>query len=179
MRGWKWKLTAAVLAVAACAHVVHARQAQAQGVPGILPSGCGPDVDSDIAVLRAATARFKDAAEAVRAGYPASTACVEHQPHGAMGLHYMHPGLQDVTLDVARPEVLVYERLDDGALRLNGVEYVVPIDAWTRAEPPRIMGQDLKRADALGIWYLHVWNWTANPSGVFADWNPLVRCRAS
>ena len=39
------------------------------------------------------------------------------------------------------------------------------------------MGQDLKRADSLGIWYLHVWNWTANPSGLFADWNPDVQCR--
>jgi len=29
----------------------------------------------------------------------------------------------------------------------------------------------------LGIWYLHVWHWEPNPSGVFADWNPNVKCR--
>ena len=171
--------TGALLATAGV-HAGHAQEALAPSaavVPGILPSAFGATVDRDIAASRTATSRFRDAAEAVRAGYPAATACVEHQPHGVMGLHYMHPGLQDLTLDVERPEVLVYERLEDGTLRLNGVEYLVPITAWTRAEPPRIMGQDLKRSDALGIWYLHVWNWTANPSGVFADWNPDLKCR--
>jgi hypothetical protein len=39
-----------------------------------------------------------------------------------------------------------------------------------------IMGQNLKRADSLGVWYLHVWIWEPNPSGLFADWNPLVKC---
>jgi hypothetical protein len=28
----------------------------------------------------------------------------------------------------------------------------------------------------LGIWYLHVWIWEPNPSGLFADWNPSVTC---
>ncbi len=144
---------------------------------GILPTGLGEAIDRDIAALRRATAPFRDASEAVRAGYPAVTACIANGEHGAMGLHYTHPGLRDTVLEVERPEVLVYERLDDGSLQLNGVEYIVPIDAWKKSEPPRIMGQDLKRADSLGIWYLHVWNWTANPSGLFADWNPDVQCR--
>ena len=149
------------------------------GMPaGILPTGMGEAIDRDIEALRRATARVRDAVEAERAGYPAVTACVANGEHGAMGLHYTHPGLTDTVLEVERPEVLVYERLDDGSLRLNGVEYLVPIDAWKESSPPRIMGQDLKRADALGIWYLHVWNWTANPSGIFADWNPVVKCRS-
>lgn len=146
-------------------------------VPGIIPSGHGTSVDVDLARSRAATARFRDAARAVSEGYPAVTACVEHQPHGAMGLHYTNNSLSDVTLDVEQPEVLVYERMADGTIKLNGVEYIVPIAAWTRETPPVIMGQPLKRADQLGIWYLHVWNWEANPSGVFADWNPNVKCR--
>lgn len=52
----------------------------------------------------------------------------------------------------------------------------MPISAWTAAEPPRIMGQALKKADRLGIWYLHVWTWEPSPSGLFADWNPNVKC---
>jgi hypothetical protein len=93
-----------------------------------------------------------------------------------MGLHYKNPVLRDGTLDLERPEILLYERLPDGTFRLNGVEYVVPLSAWTRAEPPMLMGQGLRRDEALGIWYLHVWIWEANPSGLFADWNPRAKC---
>jgi hypothetical protein len=38
------------------------------------------------------------------------------------------------------------------------------------------MGQNLKPAPSLKLWYLHVWVWQENPSGVFADWNPDVKC---
>ena len=75
--------------------------------------------------------------------------------------------LLDTTLDVEHPEVLVYEKKPDGTFKLNGVEFLVPISAWTSAEPPRIMGQALKKADRLGIWYLHVWTWKPSPSGSF------------
>ena len=65
---------------------------------------------------------------------------------------------------------------ESGTFQLNGVDFLVPISAWKAAEPPRIMGQALKKADSIGIWYLHVWTGKANPSGVFADWNPNVKC---
>lgn len=168
-----------VVAAAATARAqgpMHDHSAQ----PAISPSAAGvmdAAVARDIARLNRATERFKSAAEAVRAGYPAVAQCVAHPTEGAMGLHYTSPSLSDATLDVERPEVLVYEKMADGALRLNGVEYLVPISAWSSPEPPHIFGQDLKRADSLGIWYLHVWNWTSNPSGLFADWNPNVKCR--
>jgi hypothetical protein len=93
-----------------------------------------------------------------------------------MGYHFQNNALLDTTLDVDHPEVLVYEKKPDGAFKLNGVEFLVPIPAWTAAEPPRIMGQALKKADRLGIWYLHVWTWEPSPSGLFADWNPNVKC---
>lgn len=93
-----------------------------------------------------------------------------------MGFHHENKSLLDTTLEVERPEILVYERLAGGGYQLNGVEYIVPISGWTKEEPPTIMGQPLKKAPRLGIWYLHVWNWKRNPSGVFADWNPSVKC---
>jgi hypothetical protein len=93
-----------------------------------------------------------------------------------MGYHFQNNALLDTTLDVGQPEVLVYEKKADGAFKLNGVEFLVPISAWTAAEPPRIMGQALKKADGLGIWYLHVWTWEPSPSGLFSDWNPRVKC---
>jgi hypothetical protein len=148
----------------------------AKKAPDIVPSKFGEAVDRDIARSRAATERFKSAETAVAAGYAAATNCVEHQPDGAMGYHFQNNSLLDTTLDVERPEVLVYERKADGSFKLNGVEHLVPISAWTAAEPPRIMGQSLKRADSLGIWYLHVWTWEPSPNGLFADWNPRVKC---
>ncbi len=142
----------------------------------ILPTGLGEAIDRDVTRLRAATARFRSTSAAVAAGYPGETNCVRHPAHGAMGYHYNNMALRDATLDVEQPEVLVYEKLPDGTFKLNGVEYVVPLAAWTKTEPPTIMGQSLKRADSLGFWYLHVWSETVNPSGLFADWNPNVKC---
>ena len=148
-------------------------------VPGIVPSGFGDAVDRDVTRVRAATARFSATEAAEAAGYARVTDCIEHQPGGAMGYHFQNNALLDTTLEVDHPEVLVYERKAGGGFKLNGVEFLVPISAWTASEPPRIMGQPLKRADRLGIWYLHVWTWEPSPSGLFADWNPRVRCGSS
>jgi len=145
-------------------------------VPGIMPSGFGEAVDRDVAKIRAATDRFKATTAAEGAGYQRVTECIEHQPSGAMGYHWQNNGILDTTLDVDHPEVLVYEKNADGSFKLNGVEFLVPISAWTSSEPPRIMGQDLKRADSIGLWYLHVWTWEPSPNGLFADWNPRVKC---
>jgi hypothetical protein len=145
-------------------------------VKGIIPSGFGDSVDRDLARIRKATEKYKSPEAAQAAGYPLSSGCVANPPAGAMGYHFENASLLDATLDVEKPEILVYERMPDGSFKLNGVEYVVPIAAWTQDEPPTIMGQKLKRADSLGIYYLHVWTWEPSPSGVFADWNPRVKC---
>jgi hypothetical protein len=159
-----------------CAAVAQAPSTDMAQAQGVLPSGLGSAVDRDVVSSRAATARFKSSEAAEAAGYKRVTDCVEHQPDGAMGYHFQNNALLDTKLDVEQPEVLVYERKPDGAFKLNGVEYLVPIAKWTSVEPPRIMGQALKRADGLGIWYLHVWTWEPSPSGLFADWNPRVKC---
>jgi hypothetical protein len=168
----------AVMSAFLCAAVAQTRSAEIRQTPHVLPSGLGDAVDRDVARVRDATARFKTTEAAEAAGYKRVTDCIEHQPAGAMGYHFQNNALLDTTLDVEHPEVLVYEKKPDGAFKLNGVEFLVPISAWTAAEPPRIMGQDLKKAEPLGIWYLHVWTWEPSPSGLFADWNPNVRCGA-
>ena len=166
-------LTAGILSGPAAAQ----SGATTKPVKGILPSGLGEDVDRDLARARAATARFRNVEAAVSAGYPATDHCIENQPTGGMGLHFMNQALRDTTLDVEKPEILVYEKMADGSVRLNGVEYVVPIAGWTSDQPPVLMGQSLKRANGLGIFYLHAWIWKPSPTGVFADWNPDVKCR--
>jgi hypothetical protein len=168
-----------LLAALACtAGAQTTRPDDSMAAPGIIPTGFGEAVDRDVARVRAATAPFKTLEKALAAGYPQTSGCVENQPHGAMGFHHNNKALMDATLEVDKPEVLVYERMADGTYKLNGIEYLVPIPAWTRDEPPTIMGQKLKRADKLGIWYLHVWIWEPSPTGIFADWNPRVKCGA-
>ncbi|HEY1801399.1 MAG TPA: hypothetical protein VGG46_10740 [Terriglobales bacterium] len=107
-----------------------------------------------------------------------ATGCVQHQPAGAMGYHFNNEALFDATLDLEHPEVLVYEKRPDGTFHLNGVEFYVPASAWKFADPPRIMGQELKTAPGLGFWFLHVWVWKRSPSGLFSVWNPDVKCDA-
>jgi hypothetical protein len=166
----------ALLLAGAFALSAGAQMPPADTAAGIIPTGFGDAVDRDVARARAATARFKTVDAAIAAGYPKQTDCVDNPPQGAMGFHYQNNNLLDTTLDVEKPEVLVYEKMPDGTFKLNGVEYLVPISAWKKDEAPAIMGQKLKRAERLGIWYLHVWIWEPSPSGVFADWNPRVKC---
>jgi hypothetical protein len=161
------------------APVAQAGDKDTSQAPGILPSGFGDAIDREVVKVRDATAKFKTTEAAEAAGYKRVTDCVEYKPHGAMGYHFQNNALLDMTLDVEHPEVLVYEKMADGTFQLNGVEFLVPISAWTAAEPPRIMGQSLKKADKLGIWYLHVWTWKASPTGIFADWNPDVKCESA
>jgi hypothetical protein len=144
--------------------------------PGILPTGLGEAIDRDVITIRDATARFKTTEAAEAAGYKRVTDCVQHQPQGAMGYHFQNNAILDTTLDLEHPEVLVYEKMPDSTFQLNGVEFLVPISAWKSTEPPRIMGQALTKVDSIGLWFLHVWVWKPSPSGLFAVWNPDVKC---
>jgi hypothetical protein len=169
-------MTSVLVVIGALGTVAQTSATDKSPVPGISPSGFGEAVDREVMKVRHATARFKTTEAAEAAGYKRVTDCIEYQPQGAMGYHWQNNAILDTTLDLEHPEVLVYEKMPDGTFQLNGVEFLVPISAWKAAEPPRIMGQALKKADSIGIWYLHVWTGKANPSGVFADWNPNVKC---
>ena len=147
-------------------------------VPNILPSDFGAAVDRDIKSVRDATAPFHSLEQAQAAGYEQETDCMEKPPEGGMGYHFTRRELRDGTLELNKPEVLVYEKRADGSFKLNGVEYIVPISAWKHSDPPTIMGQPLKRFERGGFWYLHAWVWEHSPSGLFADWNPRVKCSA-
>jgi len=146
--------------------------------PGILPTGLGDAIDRDVAKIREATTKFQTSQAAEAAGYKLATGCVQHPPAGAMGYHFNSEALFDAKLDLEHPEVLVYEKRPNGTFQLNGVEFYVPTSAWKSAEPPRIMGQNLQTAPGLGFWFLHVWVWKHSPSGLFAAWNPDVKCAA-
>lgn len=144
----------------------------------VMRNGENAEVRRDLERLRAATMPFRQLDNAVAAGYPRTVAdCLVHEHHGAMGFHHVNARYVDAVLEIDKPEILLYERKPDGAYRLNGVEFIIPYRAWPRdSVAPVFMGQTLKREDNLKIWYLHVWAWSENTDGVFADFNPSVQC---
>jgi hypothetical protein len=140
----------------------------------------GGSVPSDLGRVRAATASYQDPAAAQAAGFPTTTPpCLDSLPVGTMGHHYVDRRIVDDKVDVEHPEILLYAPQPDGTQKLAAVEYIIPYRIRARSEtPPRIFDQDMKRQDALNLWYLHVWAWQENPAGLFADWNPTVHCAA-
>jgi hypothetical protein len=148
---------------------------------------------SELAPLRQATASYHDLGAAIAAGYvtelPQTAAfgggtCIASGAEGAMGIHMVDTrpnGRLDGTLDPADPEALLYERRNDGTLKLTGVEYIV---AQT-VPRPRLYGQlfddtNLARYGdpATNVWTLHAWVWKPNPDGMFDPWNTRVTCDA-
>lgn len=179
----------AIARAGACAAVVAAFLPAASSAPGprispgtlvfassVADSG-EDDLERDLERIRQVTRAFQDIAAAHAVGYPTDVPrCVDSRS-GGMGHHYVHPRFLDATLDIEKPEILVYAPTREGKLKLAGVEYVVPFSAWPpEKEPPQILGQVLKPSDALQLWYLHVWVWEKNRNGVFADWNPAIKC---
>ena len=123
---------------------------------------------------------------------------------GAMGIHYFRPDLLGITVppnprvagtgthtDFLNPAILIYEPQADGRLELVAVENLVFEDAWRAAgnsEPPSFHGRPYERmaddpATEIDEAHMfephydrHVWLFRDNPSGVFAPFNPNVRC---
>ena len=142
-------------------------------------SDYSPAISGAVARLRAATDKYHSLDSAVAVGYPAAVPeCLVHAEHGAMGYHHVNRNYVDNKVEIEKPEILLYERLGDGSYRLNGVEFIVPFRTWPRdSVPPTLMGMKMHREDNLKIWYTHVWAWTKNPEGLFANFNPEVQCR--
>ncbi len=149
------------------------------------------EATNDLSRARAATAAFHDFQAAQAAGYggpvqdAAGITCIASAP-GVMGVHYVRGDLLfDGALSVTTPELLVYQSLPNGELRLVALEYLVFQGDWLAAgntTPPTLFGQTLKLIPAgnrygLPPFYeIHAWIWMNNPSGMFEDWNPSGSC---
>lgn len=142
-----------------------------------------------LAQVRKATAPFRNVEAAMAADYvkfpDLSGDCVAQPGQGGMGIHYLNASLLDAELDPMRPELLVYQKTDNGKLKLAALEYVVPAPAWDalHPQPPVLFGHPfhlLRTPNRYGItvplYTLHVWLWEHNPNGLFNDWNPHVTC---
>jgi hypothetical protein len=141
-----------------------------------------------IKLVKESTERFKDPAVADAEGYKLMFGCVSGSDSGAMGLHFVNmPLVMDPELDPTRPEIVIYEPLPNGRLRLIGADFLVDKRAWDTAHPegtPQIMGQLLhlfESPNRFGLdpfYTLHVWAWKDNPNGAFVNWHPKVNCEA-
>ena len=139
---------------------------------------------------KSATARFHDVDQAREAGYSATVAdkagltCIAQAGEGAMGIHMLKPELLlgDGTIDAASPELLVYERRNDGSMKLVALEYLVFQADWQGGGKPSLFGKEFDVINAdnrYGIpasYALHAWIWKPNPSGILFAWNPRVEC---
>jgi hypothetical protein len=135
----------------------------------------------DLTALHDAVAAFADVEQATAAGYGPSSDCMAGG-HGAQGIHYAKDVLFEPSVDLETPQLLMYEPRADGSLRFVGVEYLVFQQAWHDAGHvgrPTLLGQTFGLNDTLldePFYLLHVWIGQFNPSGLFANWNPLVAC---
>ncbi len=140
-----------------------------------------------VRIVREATERFQDVEVAKAEGYALQFGCVSGSDAGAMGMHFIKGALiGDGELDPRRPEIVIYEPLPDGKLKMIGADYLVLADAWNakHASPPEMMGQLFHLFEApnrfgLPAFYtLHVWAWKDSPTGAFVNWHQNVSCNA-
>ena len=147
----------------------------------------GTQTGALVNVVREATERFRDVKVAEAEGYALAFGCVSGGEYGAMGLHYVKfPLVLDGELDPKTPEIVIYEPLPNGRLRLIGADYLVLASDWHAKNPgpPELMGQLLHLFESpnrfgLPTFYtLHVWAWKENPTGMFSNWHAKVSCEA-
>jgi len=133
---------------------------------------------ASVEALRASLDPYASLALAKKAGYSAAiTDCMSNGDLGAMGVHFGNPAFIDAVADSLHTEVLIDEPGTNGEMSLVGVEFLVPYTALARtSQPPVLFGQKFSQNDVFQVWPLHVWTHRANPSGLFASWNPRVHC---
>ena len=140
-----------------------------------------------VKIVREVTEQYKDVAAAENAGYGLAFGCVSGPDSGAMGLHYVNmPLVLDGEIDAARPEIVLYEPVGNGKVRLVGADYLVFAEAWdkTHSSAPELMGQKFHQFEApnrFGLprfYTLHVWAWKESPTGTFVNWHSNLSCDA-
>jgi hypothetical protein len=151
----------------------------------------GAALQDELAQVRRVTARFHDVDAALEAGYELGwvngsgnriiAGCVAHPTAGAMGYHYFKKELMDdLAVDVLKPEVLVYASGPNGHRKLVAVEWVARgpnSNPPGVSEPPTVLGMQMHiLVPAVGFYLMHAWVWKPNPAGMFADFNPEVTC---
>jgi hypothetical protein len=135
-----------------------------------------------------ATERYTNINVAFSEGWVTATPCVSGPDTGAMGVHLvLSSRIASGVLKPEQPQALIYEPMQDGAMRLVGVEFIILEKVWLSSNPPAgatpaLDGNLLNyiafpnRYGLPAFYEMHVWAWEHNPKGVYADWNTHVTC---
>jgi len=133
-------------------------------------TGLASQTMNELQQARTATDRYKNIQNAISDGY-ADIAVVVQQ----MGHHYMRSANVDDKFEISKPEILVYDKKEDGSFELVAVEYAVPLNLSADAPTGFTGNSDVwDHNTGFGLWLLHAWVYAYNPSGVFNPTNPSV-----
>lgn len=142
-------------------------------------NGQGADAVRTLTTIARATARYHDLDVAIADGFVFLHGCETRGDEGPVGIVYVHMGrLTDGVIDPATPDALIYEPSKNGKPKLIGVELATPFALWSEPQPPTFLDRTFQAEDEFGVWGLHVWLWTLNPEGLYAESNPRVSCSA-
>ncbi len=155
-----------------------------------------PGVVAKLSAARLATAKYATDLERAKAdGYGIITTMIPN-----MGYHFLNPKVEG--FDVTKPPILVYVRRGE-AWQLVAIEWVWPKKPATPPLPGARYGSfgaachytdgsfvtaasqaqcaktNPKTGAAFNFWHpplvtFHIWVWYPNPSGMFAEFNPLL-----
>ena len=191
MRGtWKHAVVAtAIVTSAACSTDTPLQPSKSLTANALLTAtNAGESAQNQLlATIRGASARYHRVDAAIEDGYVLGSPC-EAMPGQGIGIHYRKSSLIDGVVDPSQPELLVYEPVENGELRLVAVAFVVRAAVWdaTNSSPP-LLGDQVFEDKRIPDWSsppfpsyeLHVWVWKNNPNGMYATTNPLVSCEAA
>ena len=159
---------------------------------GIATANADDVPKADIVAMRKALAKYEDPYVAVRDLYLSTVGCVHYDgtkmeghmdyPKGAMGVHFVNLTVQGPP-DPTKPNVLIYEPVGKGKLKLVAAEWLVPL-AVAKGRPS-LLGQPFQGPmegheplipKDFHHYDLHAWLFKDNPLGMFNPTNPDVSC---
>ncbi|MBS1744633.1 MAG: hypothetical protein JST21_00540, partial [Bacteroidetes bacterium] len=131
-------------------------------------TGLNSQTMSELKLARDASARYQSIDNALADGYADIAVNTEN-----MGHHYMKTSLVDSIFDLKKPEILVYNKDEEGKPYLVAIEYAVPLNM---PKPEGFTGNtDIWDGNTgFQLWLLHAWVWNYNPDGVFHSTNPAI-----
>jgi len=147
---------------------INSHAANSQGNALTNYTGLSSQTVWELQQARAATAKYQDINNAIADGYADIEVDVQH-----MGHHYMKTSIVDGIFDIKQPEILVYNKDNNGRQMLVAVEYAVPL---SYPQPEGFTGSNdvWNGTSGFPLWLLHTWVWAYNPDGVFNWTNPLI-----
>lgn len=144
---------------------------QTKSNPGSNGFGNYRDIDQQTLVelqqAKLATAKYNNFDNAVADGYVDINVIVPE-----MGYHFLRMDYLDDKFEHDKPEILVYNKEENGRMKLVALEYATPVSP---NPPAGYTGDNDQWSVYQGVlWTLHAWVWEYNPAGVFNPTNPLI-----